>query len=82
VGGTRGTHWRGQESVQGFGGEKNEGKTPLGRPRRKWGMGSEWILEGLAGKAVLEWIPLPQDMDRWQASVNTVMNLRVMAPQS
>jgi hypothetical protein len=24
VGGTRGTHWRGQESVQGFGGKKTK----------------------------------------------------------
>jgi hypothetical protein len=26
-----------------------EGKRPLGRPRRRWGMGSEWILGRLAG---------------------------------
>jgi hypothetical protein len=28
---------------------KPEGKKPLGRPRRRWGMGSEWILWRLAG---------------------------------
>jgi hypothetical protein len=27
---------------------KPEGKRPLGRPRRRWGMGSEWILGRLA----------------------------------
>jgi hypothetical protein len=28
--------------------EKPEGKSPLGRPRRRWEMGSEWILGRLA----------------------------------
>jgi hypothetical protein len=28
---------------------KPEGKRPLGRPRRRWEMGSEWILGRLAG---------------------------------
>jgi hypothetical protein len=28
---------------------KPEGKRPLGRPRRRWGMGSEWILGRMAG---------------------------------
>jgi hypothetical protein len=27
---------------------KPEGKRPLGRPRRRWGYGSEWILGRLA----------------------------------
>jgi hypothetical protein len=27
---------------------KPEGKRPLGRPRRRWEMGSEWILGTLA----------------------------------
>jgi hypothetical protein len=55
VGGTCGTHWRGQENVQGFGG-KLEGKRPLGKPRRRWedvirmdlreigwGIGFDWL---------------------------------------
>jgi hypothetical protein len=43
-------------------------------------MGTEWILWRLAGD--VEWIQLAQDRDRWQAVVNTVMNLRVLAPRS
>jgi hypothetical protein len=27
---------------------KPEGKRPLGRPRSRWGMGSEWVLGRLA----------------------------------
>jgi hypothetical protein len=30
----------------------------------------------------VEWIHLAQDKDLWQAVVNAVMNLRVLAPQS
>jgi hypothetical protein len=35
VGGTCGTHGRGNECVQGFDGNP-EGKRPLERPRRRW----------------------------------------------
>jgi hypothetical protein len=43
-------------------------------------MGSEWILERLAGG--VDWSRLVQDRDRWRAVVNAVMNLRVLAPRS
>jgi hypothetical protein len=43
-------------------------------------LGSEWILGGRLG--VVEWIQLAQDRDRWWTVVNTVMNLRVLAPRS
>jgi hypothetical protein len=29
----------------------------------------------------VDWIQLVQDRDWWQALVNTVMNLRILAPQ-
>jgi hypothetical protein len=34
------------------------------------------------GWGSVDWIQLAQDMDRWRALVNTVMNLRVLTPQS
>jgi hypothetical protein len=34
------------------------------------------------GWGVVEWIHLAQDRDRWWDLVNTVMNLRVLAPRS
>jgi hypothetical protein len=43
-------------------------------------MGSEWILGRLGGG--VDWIKLAQDRDRWPDLVNTVMNLRVLAPRS
>jgi hypothetical protein len=44
-------------------------------------MGSEWILERLAGRGI-EWIQLARDRGRWRSLVNTVMNLRILAPRS
>jgi hypothetical protein len=43
-------------------------------------MGSKWTL-GKLGRGV-EWIHLAEDRDCWQAVVNAVMNLRVLAPWS
>jgi hypothetical protein len=34
------------------------------------------------GWGSVEWIQLAQDGDRWQALVNAVMNLRVLAPRT
>jgi hypothetical protein len=50
---------------------KPEGKSPLGRPRRRW----MDLLE--IGLSVVDWIGLAQDRYRWRALVNSVMNLRV-----
>jgi hypothetical protein len=60
---------------------KPEGKTPLGRPRRRWEDGIRMDLReiGLGG---VDWIRLSQDRGRWRAVVSVVMNLRVPAPRS
>jgi hypothetical protein len=57
-----------------------EGKRRLGTPRRRW---ENWIRMALreTGCGSVEWTQLAQDRDRWQALVNTVMNLRVLAPR-
>ena len=54
---------------------KPEGKTPLGRPRRRWEDNIKMDLREVGG--VGDWMELAKDRDRWQALVNTVMNLRV-----
>jgi hypothetical protein len=58
---------------------KSEGKRPLGRPRRRWEDGIRMGLRDI-GWGSVEWIQLVQDRDRWRAVVNTVMNLRILAP--
>jgi hypothetical protein len=58
---------------------KPEGRRPLGKPRRRWEGGIRMDLR-MIGWGV-EWIQLAQDRGRWRDFVNTVMNLRVLAPQ-
>jgi hypothetical protein len=60
---------------------KPEGKRPLGRPRHRWEDGIRMDLREI-GWGSVDWIQLAQDKDRWRALVNTVMNLRVLAPRS
>jgi hypothetical protein len=80
VGGSCGTHGRGEESVQVLVG-KPEGKSPLGRPRRRWENGIGMYLREICWGGV-GCMQLAQDRDIWRAVVNTVMNLRVLAPRS
>jgi hypothetical protein len=60
---------------------KPEGKRPLGRPRRRWEDGIRMALREI-GWGSVDWIQLAQDRDWWQALVNMVMNLWVLAPWS
>jgi hypothetical protein len=73
VGGTYSTHGRGEECLHKVLMGKSEGKRPLGRPRSR--LGGDWL-------GSVDLIQLAQDRDRWRALVNTVMNLRVLAPRS
>ena len=55
---------------------KPEGKRPLGRPRRRCEYCIKMYLQEV-GCVVMDWLDLAQDMDRWRALVQAVMNLRV-----
>ena len=55
---------------------KPEGKRPLGRPRRRWEDNIKMELQNVEWGG-MDWIELVQEMDRWRALVNAVMNLRV-----
>jgi hypothetical protein len=55
---------------------KQEGKRPLGRPRRRW---VDIIRMDLLemGWGDVDWIGLAKDRNRWRALVNSILNLRV-----
>ena len=55
---------------------KQEGKSPLGRPRRRWVDNIRMDLQEV-GCGYMDWIGLAQDRDRWQTLVSAVMKLRV-----
>jgi hypothetical protein len=55
---------------------KPEGKRPLGRPRCRWVDNIRMDLEEV-GWGDVDWIGLAQDMNRWRALVDSVLNLRV-----
>ena len=55
---------------------KPEGTRPLGIARRSWEDNIKMELQEV-GCECMDWIDLAQDMDRWRAVVNGVMNLRL-----
>jgi len=55
---------------------KPEGKSPLGRPRRRWVDNIRMDLQEV-GCEYMNWIGLAQDRDRWRTLVSAVMNLRI-----
>ena len=55
---------------------KQEGKRPLGRPRRRWLDNIRMDLQEV-GCGYMDWIGLAQDRNGWRTLVSVVMNLRV-----
>jgi hypothetical protein len=55
---------------------KQEGKRPLGRPRRRWVDNIKLDLREIGWDGT-DRIDLVQDTDQWRALVNTVMKLLV-----
>jgi len=55
---------------------KPEGRGPLERPRRRWEDNIKMDLKEV-GCGDQDWTDLAEDMDRWRALVNAVMNRRV-----
>ena len=55
---------------------KPEGKSPIGRPRRRWEDNIKIDLQEV-GCGGIDWIDLAQDRDRRRALVNAVINFRV-----
>jgi len=55
---------------------KLEGKTSLGRHRRRWVDNIRMELQEV-GCGYVGWIGLAQDRDRWRTVVSAVMNIRV-----
>jgi hypothetical protein len=50
---------------------KSEGKTPLGRHRRRWEYNIKMDHREI-GWGGMDWIDLAKDRDQWRALVNTV----------
>jgi hypothetical protein len=57
--------------------EKPEGKRPLARPRRRWVDNIKMDLREIRWGG-MDWIDLPQNMDKWRDLLNKVMNFRVL----
>jgi hypothetical protein len=55
---------------------KPEGKSPLGRPRRRWEDNMKTDLQEVE-VGCGDWLDSAQDRDRWRALVTAVKNLRV-----
>jgi hypothetical protein len=55
---------------------KPEGKSLLGRPRRRCEDNFRMDLREV-GCGCVDWMELAQDRDRWRALVSVVMNLRI-----
>jgi hypothetical protein len=68
--------WGTVEAYTGFWWGNGREKRPLGRPGRRWDDDIKMDLQEV-GYGGMDWFEMAQDRDRWRASVNAVMNLRV-----
>jgi hypothetical protein len=74
-----GTYGGGERCVGGeraVGGDWAEGKSTLGRHRRRWEDNINMDLQEI-GRGCGDWMELAQDRDSWWALVSMVKNLRV-----
>jgi len=55
---------------------KPEGKSAVGRPRRRWEDNIKMDLQEMRCE-VMDWMDVADDRDRWRAHVNAVMKVRV-----
>ena len=55
---------------------EQEGRRPLGRPRRRWVDNIRMDVQEV-GCGYMDWIGLAQDRDSWRTLVSAIMNLRV-----
>jgi hypothetical protein len=55
---------------------KQEGKRPLGRPRRRWVDNIKMHFKEIKWGG-MDWILMVQDRDKWRPLANTLMKLRV-----
>jgi hypothetical protein len=55
-----------------------DGKSPLGRPTRRWVDNIKMDFREI-GWDGLDWIDLYQDRNQWRALVNTAMNIWIVA---
>jgi hypothetical protein len=85
---SRRMRWAGHVACMGEGrnvyrvlGGKPEGKTTW-KPKAQMEGWDIIDLREISWVGGVEWINLAQDRDRWQAVLNAVMNLRVLAPRS
>jgi hypothetical protein len=75
MGGACSTNWEKRNAYRLLVG-KPEGKSQLGKPRRRWVDNIRMYL-GEVGWGHVDWIGLAKDKNRWRALVNSVLNLRV-----
>jgi hypothetical protein len=71
--------WEGRENCTRFRWESRKEKYLSEDQGVDGRMGQKWSLEIMVGG--VEWNYLAQDRDRWQAFLNTVMNIRILAPR-